>query len=100
MSRRWYVVLPSRCRLTERILHGHVVRTSRTNPRRTTSNTEWLRGMSEVGRALGASATLSDVRTRRLLRQLAEQARDEAFPCDPAPHHQELRARRGLGLVL
>src|SRR5687768_4162604 len=50
--------------------------------------------------ALGAPPTLPHVRSRRLLRQFAGEARDEALQPDAAPAHPELRARRGLGLVL
>src|SRR5258708_440522 len=56
--------------------------------------------MPEDGRALGAPALVPDLRPRRLLRRLAEQARHQAFPCDQAPDHEELRAGRGLGVVL
>src|SRR5258706_14402894 len=56
--------------------------------------------MPEDGRALGAPAPVLDLRPRRLLRRLAQQARHQAFPFAEAPDHEELRAGRGLGLVL
>src|SRR3954468_12493761 len=49
---------------------------------------------------MGPSAALHVVRSRRLLRRFAEQARDEALPQVAAPHHPLVRARRGLDLLL
>src|SRR3954452_5400946 len=49
---------------------------------------------------MGRSAALHVMRSRRLLRRFAEQARDEALPQVAAPHHPIVRARRGLGLLL
>src|SRR5260221_7628992 len=40
------------------------------------------------------------MRARWLLPFLQEQARHQAFPRDPAPHHPIVPARRGLALVL
>ena len=51
-------------------------------------------------RLVGAPPRVHDVRRGRLLRQLAEQARDGALPRDRAPDHPLARARRGLVLVL
>src|SRR5690349_9159040 len=48
---------------------------------------------------MGPSAAVSHVRTRGLLRQLAQQARQRSFPPDPAPAHAVVRAERRLGLV-
>ena len=54
----------------------------------------------QIGRPLGAPADVPAVRPRRLLRQLAEQARHRPPPRDRPPDHPQLRARRGLVLVL
>ena len=50
--------------------------------------------------ALGASAAVPDLRPCRLLRQLAQPSRDQAFPGDRPSHHRGLRSARRLGLVL
>src|SRR5690242_5519136 len=80
--------------------HGNELHASRSGSRRPAAHTGRLRGMLEDARPLGASAALPHVWPRRLLRQLAGQARDEAQSLDGPPDHQELRAGRGLGLVL
>ena len=54
-----------------------------------------LRGMPGNGLAVGPSAALPDVRARRLLRQLAEPPRDQAFPPDPPSDHRRLRSPEG-----
>src|SRR5438128_4446196 len=59
-----------------------------------------MRGMPEDRRQLGPPAGLRRVRPRRVLRQFPGQARHQAFPQDAARDHAQLRARRGLGLVL
>src|SRR5216683_1798308 len=59
-----------------------------------------LRGLPQDRGSLGAPATVHDLRTRRLLRQLAEQTRDRSFPSRPPRDHEIVRAGRGLGLVL
>src|ERR1700722_859462 len=46
------------------------------------------------------SSALREVRSYRLLRYIAQSARDGALPRDGALHHDELRARRGLVLEL
>ena len=51
-------------------------------------------------RLVGAPARVHDLRRGRLLRQLAEQARDGALPRDRPPDHPLARARRELVLVL
>ena len=51
----------------------------------------------QTGRYLGPPAPLPDLRPRRLLRQLEEQARDQALPCHPAPDHPVVRARARTG---
>ena len=43
---------------------------------------------------------LHGLRPRRLLRQLQEQARHQALSPNRAPHHEIVRAGRGMGLVL
>ena len=43
--------------------------------------------------------TAADV-GKLVLRRFTEQARDEAFSSHASPHHQELRTRGRLGLVL
>ena len=43
---------------------------------------ERMRGVSEDGRPLGAPAPVHDLRSRRMLRFVEEQARDEAFSSD------------------
>jgi hypothetical protein len=75
------------------------VRASRTGARCRAERAR-VRGLSEDGRRVGSPAPLPHVRPRRLLRQLEEQARDEALPLVGPPHNPLLRARRGLGLVL
>ena len=52
------------------------------------------------GLALAAPAPMHDLRPHRLLRRLAEQARDRALPRDRAPGDPLGRAGRGLVLVL
>src|SRR5438477_1725921 len=59
-----------------------------------------LRGVPEDRRLVGAPAHVSGLREDRLLRQLAEQARDGALPRDLASDHPLGRARRGLVVVL
>src|SRR5919198_3174166 len=59
-----------------------------------------VRGVSEDGRRVGAPAPVPQLRARRLLRQLEEQARDEALPLFGPSHRPVLRAGRGLELVL
>src|SRR5215510_10274765 len=49
---------------------------------------------------LAASAPVFDLRARRLLRFLAEQARDEALPLDETSADSFLRAGRRVGVVL
>ncbi len=49
---------------------------------------------------VGPPPPVSDLRPRRLLRQLAQEARDEAFPRDRRTRSSAVRAGRGLGLVL
>src|SRR5436190_19954066 len=51
-------------------------------------------------RGLGHPAPVPDVRPRRLLRQLAGPARDEALPRQRPSRHPLVRAGRGLGLLL
>ena len=51
-------------------------------------------------RFLGASAAVPRVRPRRLLRQLEEQACDQAFSCDRTSGHALARTGRDVGLVL
>jgi hypothetical protein len=62
-------------------------------------NTEraWVRGMPENRLALGTSAPVPDLWSCRVLRRLAEPARDAALPGDRAPDHRRLRPARGLG---
>ena len=43
-------------------------------------NTEWMRGVPEDGRYVGAFAPLRNMRPRGVLRLLKEQTRHEAFP--------------------
>ena len=59
-----------------------------------------LRRLPAYRRHLGPLASVHDVRPRRLLRLLAQPARDEALSPDHASHRALARARRGLGLVL
>src|SRR5450759_2766852 len=56
--------------------------------------------MPGEGRSLGSPAYVSDLRTRRLLRRLKEQACHGSFPCYRSPDHTLDRARRGLDVVL
>ena len=57
--------------------------------RRRAAYTQGLRGMSADRQRMGAPSSLSHLRPRRLLRQLAEQARDEALP---RQHHPVVRS--------
>src|SRR6267378_2376799 len=59
-----------------------------------------LRGMPRGRRHLGTSSTMPGVRARRMLRQLEEQARQQAFQEDRASDHHLARAGGGLELVL
>src|SRR5512140_3677869 len=59
-----------------------------------------MRGVSQARHAVGASATLPGVWSRRMLRSVAGKARDEALSLLQACDHEELSARRGLELVL
>src|SRR5262245_11236264 len=52
------------------------------------------------GGALGSSPPLHRMRARRLLRQLAEQARDCTLPREVAPDRAVVRTRRRLVLLL
>ena len=54
----------------------------------------------KIGLAVGAFAAVPDLRPCRLLRQLAQPARHQAFSRDPPSHHRRLRSARRLGLVL
>jgi CPA2 family monovalent cation:H+ antiporter-2 len=78
---------------------GHPLRPSRAGEARAPERAR-LRGLPPDRGSLGASPHLHDVRTRRLLRFLAQQARHRAPPCVPASHHQVPGARGGLGVVL
>src|SRR5947208_12662887 len=51
-------------------------------------------------RRVGASAALSRMRSRRLLRRFSQPSRHQALSQNQAPHYAQLRAGRGLGLVL
>src|SRR5262245_58626516 len=75
------------------------MRTSGPDSRRDAQR-ERLRGMFALRRALPASAPVSDVRSRRLLRLFAEHARDETLPRDETSADPVLRARRRVGMVL
>src|SRR5258706_5586788 len=75
------------------------MRASRSNPQ-SDSERRRMRGLPEDRRRLGALASLSHVRARRLLRRLEEQARDDAFSEGQAPHRPVVRAGRNLALVL
>src|ERR1700756_4811902 len=48
----------------------------------------------------GGSAPVPDLRPRRMLRRIEEQACHQAFPFDPASDHHLARTRGGLELVL
>src|SRR5256886_1208727 len=56
--------------------------------------------MLGLRRRMGPLAALHVLRTRRLLRLFAQQARDEALPPFAPPGRQVIRARRGLGILL
>ena len=49
---------------------------------------------------MAAPARVHDLRARRVLQRLEEQARHQALPSFGTPDHQVLRAGGGLGLVL
>src|SRR5207237_678462 len=59
-----------------------------------------LRGMSQDGGYLGAPAALRELRTRRLLRLIQEQARDQTCAGNRASDRQVARARRELDVLL
>jgi hypothetical protein len=59
-----------------------------------------VRGMPADEQPVGASAPLPNMRSRRLLRRLTQQARHETFSCHAAPDNEELRGRRELAVVL
>ena len=54
----------------------------------------------KIGDFLGPPANVPHLRPCRLLRQLTQQARHQAFSRHEAPDHHQRRARRRLGLVL
>src|SRR5438132_1461800 len=56
--------------------------------------------MLGLRRRMGPLAAVHVLRTRRLLRLFAQQARDEALPPFATPRRQVVRARRGLGVLL
>src|SRR6202030_1919181 len=56
--------------------------------------------MPEDAHSLGAPAPVPDLRTRRLLRRLAQPARHQTFPRHRPSHHRGLRSAGRLGLVL
>ena len=59
-----------------------------------------VRGVSRVGKRMGAPAHVPRVRARRLLRFFAGQARHDALSRIRPPHNAERGARRNLALVL
>ena len=59
-----------------------------------------LRGLPQDRRCLASSAALPHLRTRRMLRPVAEPARDQAFSRHPPSDHRRLRSARRLGMVL
>src|SRR5215471_4818843 len=61
---------------------------------------EGLRGMPEDGRLVGPPASVPELRARRLLRLVQEQARHDTLPRDSTSHRSVPRAGRGLALVL
>jgi hypothetical protein len=61
---------------------------------------EGLRGLPEDRRSVGPPSALSLMRSRRMLRQLAQPPRHQTFSRHKAPHRQIVRAGRGLALVL
>ena len=69
-------------------------------PRRHALEHRGLLGVPAHRRLVGAPPRVHDLRRGRLLRQLAEQARDGAPPCHEPPDHPLARARRELVLVL
>src|SRR5882724_10002989 len=56
--------------------------------------------MPEDRLAVAALTPVPHLRSRRLLRRLAEQAREEAFSRDRPSHHRRLRSPRRMGMVL
>jgi hypothetical protein len=56
--------------------------------------------MLEDRELVGTPAHLSFMRTHRLLRPIARQARHQAFSDKPTSDYRGLRPARGLGLVL
>ena len=59
-----------------------------------------LRGLPARRHGLGASAHVSDLRSRRLLRFLCESPRAQTLPLQRAPDRSVVRARGELALVL
>ena len=70
------------------------------NPRRRDRHRRHLPIVRGRGPPVGRAAPVPDVRPRRLLRLLAQQARHRPLPRDGPPRHAVRRARRGLALVL
>src|SRR5580704_1990807 len=68
--------------------------------RRQTAYPAGLRRVPKNRRCVGSLAALPDVRSRRLLRLLAEQARNAALSRDAPPRDTVLSARGALALVL
>src|SRR6266536_3250002 len=59
-----------------------------------------LRGLPATGSRLAAAADVYGVRSRRMLRLVPEQARDQALPDDTPSDRSFDRTRRRVGLVL
>src|SRR4051812_45425225 len=76
------------------------LRSFRRDRREGTQDATGLRRVPEDRRHLGAPPPLPGMWTRRLLRRLAQQARDKTFPRDETSDQPLVRAGRGLGLLL
>src|ERR1035441_4932166 len=82
-----------------RLEHARILQASRSDQGQAYEQ-EGMRRLPQNGRHLGAPPALSDVRARRMLRLLQEQARHQALPRDETPPRPVHRTRRGLDLVL
>src|SRR2546426_3870977 len=65
-------------------------------------HSEWqrVRGLPPPRLELGRASDVPHLRKRRLLRLVAWQACDQAFPCDHASDHEVVREGHGLAMVL
>jgi hypothetical protein len=68
-------------------LNGNRSMSARQGNQESAAKCKWLRGMFEIGRHVGPSANVPDLRPRWMLRFLQEQACHQAFSPDETSHH-------------